>query len=127
MALPVMVFVLSVKWKKIFKIPSTLKHDTSPWRKTIAMPKKKTPADGTLTEVWYLALHKLHMAQGPGTIPSSIRFHPGQRFTLDGDEPVDIDSLLRTGAVKLYEESDEAWAQAQLADRPQPKRRRNRG
>lgn len=75
-------------------------------------------------EVWYLALHKLHMAQGPGTIPSSIRLYPGQRFTLDGDEPVDIESLLRIGAVKFYEESDEAWATAQLAGRPLPKRRR---
>ena len=91
------------------------------------MPKKKAAKPGTATEVWYLALHKLHMAQGPGVTPSSIRFYPGQRFTLDGDEPVDIESLLRTGAVKLYEKSDEAWATAQLADRPQPKRRRNRG
>ena len=89
--------------------------------------KKKEEKVGTPTEVWYLALHKLLMAQGPGTTPSSIRFYPGQRFTLDGDEPVDIESLLRTGAVKIYEESDEAWAQAQLADRPQPRRRRNRG
>ena len=91
------------------------------------MPKKKVEKPGTPTEVWYLALHKLHMEQGPGVTPSSIRFYPGQRFTLDGDEPVDIESLLRTGAVKLYEESDEAWATAQLADRPQPRRRRNRG
>jgi hypothetical protein len=91
------------------------------------MPKKKAAKPGTDTEIWYLALHKLHMVQGPGTTPSSIRFYPGQRFTLDGDEPVDIESLLRTGAVKIYEEKDEAWAQAQLADRPQPRRRRNRG
>ena len=91
------------------------------------MPKKKVEKPGMDTEVWYLALHKLLMAQGPGTIPSSIRFHPGQRFTLNGDEPVDIESLLRTGAVKFYEESDEAWATAQLANRPQPRRRRNRG
>ena len=83
---------------------------------------------GSTTEVWYLALRKLHMVQGPGTIPSSIRFYPGQRFTLDGDEPVDIESLLRTRAVKIYEESDEEWAQARLAERPEPpKRRRNRG
>ena len=90
--------------------------------------KKETEKLGTPTkEVWYLALHKLLMAQGPGVKPSSIRFYPGQRFTLDGDEPVDVESLLRTRAVKIYEESDEAWAQAQLADLPQPRRRRNRG
>ena len=91
--------------------------------------KKETEKPGTPTEeVWYLALHKLHMAQGPGVTPSSIRFYPGQRFTLDGDEPVDIESLLRTRAVKIYEDSDEEWAQARKAEMPQPpKRRRNRG
>ena len=69
--------------------------------------KKETEKLGTPTkEVWYLARHKLLMVQGPGVKPSSIRFFPGQRFTLDGDEPVDIESLLRTGAVKIYEESD---------------------
>ena len=91
---------------------------------------KKTVEVGTAgpeTEVWYLALRKLHMVQGPGTIPSSIRFYPGQRFILDGDEPVDIESLLRTRAVKIYEESDEEWAQARLAERPEPPKRRNRG
>ena len=37
---------------------------------------------------------------------------------------VDIEALLRISAVKVYEESDEAWAQAQLAERPQPRRRK---
>ena len=83
--------------------------------------------DGSKTEVWYLALHKLHIVQGPGVKPSSIRFYPGQRFALDGDESVDVESLLRTGAVKLYEESDEEWAQARLAEMPKPRRRRSRG
>ncbi len=94
------------------------------------MPKKtqKTEANGTAgsdsPDVWYLALHKLHIAQGPGVKPSSIRFYPGQRFALDGNEFVDVDALLRTGAIKIYEDSDEGWAQAQLAERPQPRRRR---
>ena len=83
---------------------------------------------GLTVEVWYLALRKLHIVQGPGVKPSSIRFYPGQRFALDGDEAVDIESLLRTRAVKIYEESDKEWAQARLAERPEPpKRRRNRG
>ena len=89
--------------------------------------KNKNGTDGSTTEVWYLALHKLLMVQGPGAKPSSIRFFPGQRFVLDGDEPVDIDALIRTGAVKIYEETDEAWAQARLAEMPKPKKRRNRG
>ena len=73
--------------------------------------------------VWYLALKKLLMAQGPGVIPSSIRIHRGQRFALDGDEPIDVEELIRLRAVKLYEESDAVWAQGELAKAPQPKRR----
>jgi hypothetical protein len=86
------------------------------------MPRKKAQDEPLVT--WYLALHKLHIVQGPGVKPSSIRFHPGQRFALDGDEYVDIEALLRISAVKIYEESDEVWAQAQLAERPQPRRRK---
>ena len=94
------------------------------------MQEKKRKKTGTTTTddgLWYLALRKLHMVQGPGVKPSSIRFHPGQRFTLDGDEPVDIEALLRTRAVKIYEDSDEEWAQARLAEMPQPKKRRKNG
>ena len=95
-------------------------------------PKRKQSTGsgtaGSETEIWYLALRKLHIAQGPGVTPSSIRFYPGQRFALDGDEPVDVDSLLRIRAIKIYEDSDSGWAEAQLAEAPQqPKRRRNRG
>ena len=95
-------------------------------------PKRKQSTGsgtaGSETEVWYLALRKLHIAQGPGVTPSSIRFYPGQRFALDGDEPVDVDSLLRIRAIKIYEDSDAKWAEARLAEAPQqPKRRRNRG
>ncbi len=79
-------------------------------------------------EIWYLALRKLLIVQGPGVKPSSIRFTPGQRFALDGDEAVDVESLMRTRSIKIYEESDAAWAQTQLANAPKPPaRRRNRG
>ena len=84
-------------------------------------------------DTWYLALRPLLLPQGPGVKPSSIRFKPGQRFALDGDEPIDLDSLLSTRAVKLYEESDAEWAQAQLggAEPPTPnaaqRRRGKRG
>ena len=85
----------------------------------------------TEPEIWYLALRKLHIAQGPGVIPSSIRFVPGQRFALDGGEAVDIESLLRTGSVKIYEESDAEWAQFQLGEaavaETKKRRRRKRG
>jgi hypothetical protein len=110
------------------------------------MPKKRIPQQGkdgvdgsahsaepSLDEgsddtVWYLAIKKLHIVQGPGSVPSSIRFYPGQRFALDGDEFVDIEDLLRLRAVKIYEDSDEGWAKQRIAEIPQkPKRRRNRG
>ena len=89
--------------------------------------KKESGTGGSENEVWYLALRKLLIVQGPGTVPSSIRFYPGQRFALDGDEAVDVEALLRTGAIKLYEDSDEEWATAQLANAPKPPRRRSRG
>ena len=77
-------------------------------------------------ETWYIALKKLLMVQGPGVVPSSIRIQKGQRFALDGNEPVDIEELIRLRVVKIYEESDAGWAQAELANAPRP-RRRNRG
>lgn len=83
--------------------------------------------DGSETDIWYLALKKIQIVQAPGAKPSSIRFYPGQRFTLDGDEQgVDLEGLLRLKAIKLYEESDVEWAQAKLAEMPSLKRR-NRG
>lgn len=90
------------------------------------MSSKKT--NDAEPEIWYLALRKLLIVQGPGVKPSSIRFTPGQRFALDGDEAVDVESLMRTRSIKIYEESDAEWAQAQLANAPKPPaRRRNRG
>jgi hypothetical protein len=91
------------------------------------LPEKKADKLGTTTDIWYLALRKLHIHQGPGVTPSTIRFIPGQRFALDGDEPIDVESLLRTHAIKVYEESDATWAQEQLANAPKPKQRRDRG
>jgi len=67
------------------------------------------------------------MAQGPGATPSSIRIAKGQRFALDGNEPVDVEELIRLKAVKIYEESDAVWAQPALANARKPRRRRNRG
>ena len=67
-------------------------------------------------EIWYLALRKLLIPQGAGITPSSIRFVAGQRFALDGDEPIDVETLLRLGMIKVYEDSDEEWAQFQLSE-----------
>ena len=89
------------------------------------MPRRGKKESGD--ELWYLALHKLLIVQGPGSKPSSIRFYPGQRFALDGDEAVDVESLLRTGAIKIYEDSDEEWAQERIAEMPKPRRRRKSG
>ena len=76
------------------------------------------------TEIWYLALRKLHIKQGEGVIPSSLRISRGQRFTLDGDEAIDLEGMLRVGAVKLYEDSDRDWADVEMANAPKPRRRR---
>ena len=89
------------------------------------MPQEETE------EIWYLALRKLHIAQGPNVIPSTIRFVKGQRFALDGDEAIDVEALLRTGSIKVYEDSDAEWAQFQLGEaaiaETKKRRRRKRG
>lgn len=60
--------------------------------------------------IWYVALHNLLLPNSPGAKPSSLRITQGQRFQLDGDEPVDVEALLRTGAIKVYNaKTDEAW------------------
>jgi len=91
------------------------------------MTSTKKTAEAEEEPIWYLALKKMLMAQGPGVKPSSIRINRGQRFALDGDEPLDIDELIRLKVVKIYEESDAEWAQGELAKAPKPRRRRNRG
>ena len=91
---------------------------------------RRTICSADMTEeepIWYLALKKMLMAQGPGVKPSSIRINRGQRFALDGDEPIDVDELIRLKVVKVYQESDAEWAQGELAKVPKPRRRRNRG
>ena len=56
--------------------------------------EQKDQAPPDKSEIWYLALKRLHIAQGPGVKPSTLRIAPGQRFALDGDEPLDVESLL---------------------------------
>jgi len=88
---------------------------------------QKSGVNGTQTiseEVWYIALRKLLIPNADGQVPSSLRIWPGQRFALDGDEAVDVEGMLRTGAIKLYEETDASWAEEKLAEIPKPKRRR---
>ncbi len=68
----------------------------------------------------------LLIKQGEGVVPSSIRIRKGQRFSLDGDEAIDLEGMIRVGAVKLYEESDREWANVELANAPKPKRRRRK-
>jgi len=105
-------------------IPFLMSNSPSPRRKICSPDMNQTTEE---EPIWYLALKKMLMAQGPGVKPSSIRINRGQRFALDGDEPLDIDELIRLKVVKIYEESDAEWAQGELAKAPKPRRRRNRG
>lgn len=75
-------------------------------------------------ELWYIALRNLHIKQGEGVIPSSLRIKTGQRFQLDGDEGVTAEDLLRLQAIKIYDENDREWADSELATAPKPKRQR---
>ena len=58
-------------------------------------------------EVEYLALRKLRISNGPGKLPSTLMVQAGERFILDGDEPIDMAVLLQQGAVKLYQATAE--------------------
>lgn len=54
----------------------------------------------------YLAIKGLLIPNGPGKVPSVSRFFPGQLVEFDGDEPIDIPLLVKSGAVILYDESN---------------------
>ena len=75
-------------------------------------------------EIWYIAIKKLLIPNADGEVPSSLRLWPGQRFSLDGNEAIDVEAMIRTGAIKLYEESDAEWAETKLTEIPKPRRRR---
>jgi len=53
----------------------------------------------------YIARRKLLIPQGPGKVPSSMRFFQHDVFSFDGDEPVDIRGLLRNQAIQPYVKS----------------------
>ena len=50
----------------------------------------------------YIALKKLLIPQGPGQKPSALRVAKNVVFEFDGDEPIDINSLLRSQAIMPY-------------------------
>ena len=50
----------------------------------------------------YIALKKLLIPQGPGQVPSSLRVYVHDVFSFDGDEPIDINRLLRSQAIQPY-------------------------
>lgn len=84
-------------------------------------------------EIWYIAKRRLLIPNGPNKVPSSTRVEVGERFVLDGDEPIDIAALLRQGAVTVYRATpaNEAFIEAERRKRQEraerPKLRRNRG
>jgi hypothetical protein len=61
-------------------------------------------------EEWLIALVRLKILNAPGSVPSSIKIEPGQRFQLDGDEAVDAEQLLNNGAIAVYTGSPEQEA-----------------
>jgi hypothetical protein len=86
----------------------------------------------TSPEVLYLALRDLKIPNGPGKVPSSVRIPRGVRFELDGDEPINLQRLLNSGAAKLYEsgtaddELIKATGQAMAKAAAKPRIRRSR-
>ncbi len=71
-----------------------------------------------LIETWYLALTKLKISNAPGTVPSSIRVEVGQRFALDGTEPIDVAQLLKQRAFRpLLDTPEDTAFIAEMAQR----------
>lgn len=55
-----------------------------------------------MPEQKYVALTKL-LIPCPGQVPSTLRCVPGDIFSLDGNEGIHVDRLLRQHAIALYE------------------------
>lgn len=55
-----------------------------------------------MAEVKYTALRDLMIPNGPGVLPSTTRVDMGEIFSLDGDEPIDIEALIQQGSVSLH-------------------------
>ncbi len=79
-------------------------------------------------EVWYLAIRKLKITNGPGQVPSTTAVEVGQRFCLDGDEQNDFDRLLRQGAIRLYggTPEEDAFIESKKQERAEAAAKANR-
>lgn len=66
----------------------------------------------------YIARRRLLIPQGPGKTPSALRVLVGDVFSFDGDEPIEIRSLLRSQAIQPYTKSLEALPEKYEAPEP---------
>ena len=76
-----------------------------------------------IKETFYIARTPLLIPNGPGVIPSSLRIVAGQRFALDGTEPINVGMLLSVGAIEPYTPGPTFAAE----ETPKPKRIRKGG
>ena len=53
----------------------------------------------------YIALKKLLLPQGPGITPAGLKLSKGEVFSFDGNEPIDINGLLRAQSIRPYTKS----------------------
>lgn len=51
----------------------------------------------------YVALKPMSFPN-PGNVPSVLRLEPGEIFSLDGNEGLNVDSLLSCGVIRRYVE-----------------------
>ena len=76
----------------------------------------------------YIARRRLLIPQGPGKVPSALRVLTGDVFSFDGDEPIDIRSLLRSQAIQPYTKSlDDLPEQYEVPEPEPPTGKRRRG
>lgn len=49
-----------------------------------------------------IATRNITITNAPGSIPSTTQVVKGQRFFLDGDEPIHVDRLFARGVIQEY-------------------------
>ena len=78
-----------------------------------------------MSDEWLITTRSLTITNAPGTIPSVTKVAKGQRFQLDGDEPINVGRLFAQGMIEVYTGSSEQLALQQEGKALAKKKRDN--
>lgn len=76
-----------------------------------------------MSETKYLALRRMRLPN-PGQTPSSLRLEPGDVFSLDGTEGLDVSTLLRCGVIRIHQELSAAPGPLEMGQPPKRPQRK---